>query len=99
MSSRASLRPLVYRLLNPLSFVAFKMGRLQGARKEHIKIDTGLTSNEAADPFSTQPFGLRRNSRDLGDGTLVSRATRKRASPSPASRDRWPRSNSQRRGR
>src|ERR1700722_13435717 len=41
-----------------------------------------------------QPTDLRRNSRDLGDGTLVSRATRKRASPSPASRDRWPRSNS-----
>jgi len=27
--------PLVYRLLNPLGFVAFKMGRLRGARKEH----------------------------------------------------------------
>jgi hypothetical protein len=26
---------LVYRLLNPLSFVAFKMGRLRGVRKEH----------------------------------------------------------------
>jgi hypothetical protein len=26
----------VYRLLNPLSFVAFKMGRLRGVRKEHI---------------------------------------------------------------
>ena len=27
---------LVYRLLNPLSFVAFKMGRRQGARRAHI---------------------------------------------------------------
>ena len=27
---------LVYRLLNPLGFVAFKMGRLRGVRKEHI---------------------------------------------------------------
>jgi hypothetical protein len=27
---------LVHRLLNPLGFVAFKMGRLRGARKEHI---------------------------------------------------------------
>ena len=26
---------LVHRLLNPLGFVAFKMGRLRGARKEH----------------------------------------------------------------
>jgi hypothetical protein len=31
---------LVYRLLNPLGFVAFKMGRLRGVRKEHIWIDT-----------------------------------------------------------
>jgi hypothetical protein len=30
----------VYRLPNPLGFVAFKMGRLRGARKEHIRIDT-----------------------------------------------------------
>jgi hypothetical protein len=31
------LRPtnLVYRLLNPLGFVAFKMGRRQGARRAH----------------------------------------------------------------
>jgi hypothetical protein len=28
---------LVYRLLNPLSFVVFKMGRLRGVRKEHIR--------------------------------------------------------------
>jgi hypothetical protein len=27
---------LVYRLLNPLGFVAFKMGRRQGARRAHI---------------------------------------------------------------
>jgi hypothetical protein len=27
---------LVYRLLNPLSFVAIKMGRRQGARRAHI---------------------------------------------------------------
>ena len=27
---------LVHRLLNPLGFVGFKMGRLRGARKEHI---------------------------------------------------------------
>jgi len=33
------------------------MGRLRGGRKEHIWIDTRLTSNEAADPFSTQPSG------------------------------------------
>jgi hypothetical protein len=30
---------LVYRLQNLLSFVAFKMGRLRGVRKEHIWID------------------------------------------------------------
>jgi len=28
--------PLVYRLLNPLGFVAFKMSRRQGARRAHI---------------------------------------------------------------
>jgi hypothetical protein len=27
---------LVYRLLNPLGFVAFKMGRQRGARRAHI---------------------------------------------------------------
>jgi hypothetical protein len=27
---------LVYRLLNPLNFVAIKMGRRQGARRAHI---------------------------------------------------------------
>ena len=26
----------MYRLLNPLGFVPFKMGRLRGGRKEHI---------------------------------------------------------------
>jgi len=31
---------IVYRLQNPLGFVAFKMGRLRGVRKEHIWIDT-----------------------------------------------------------
>ena len=31
---------LVYRLLDPSGFVAFKMGRLRGGRKEHILIDT-----------------------------------------------------------
>ena len=31
---------LVHRLLNPLGFVVFKMGRLRGGRKEHIWIDT-----------------------------------------------------------
>ena len=30
----------MHRLLNPLGSVAFKMGRLQGGRKEHIWIDT-----------------------------------------------------------
>jgi hypothetical protein len=37
--------------------VAFKMGRLRGARREHICIDTWPTRNETAGPFSTQPFG------------------------------------------
>ena len=35
-----SVGALVHRLLNPLGFVAFKMGRLRGGRKEHIWIDT-----------------------------------------------------------
>src|SRR5580692_5896506 len=35
------------------------MGRLRGGRKEHIWIDTRLTSNAAAGPFSTQPSGPR----------------------------------------
>jgi hypothetical protein len=34
--SQKSGLSLVHRLLNPLGFVAFKMGRLQGATKEHI---------------------------------------------------------------
>jgi hypothetical protein len=38
--SRGSASLLVHRLLNPLGFVVFKMGRLQGGRKEHIWIDT-----------------------------------------------------------
>ena len=53
------LSALVHRLLNPSGSVVFKMGRLRGGRKEHIWIDTRLTSNEAADPFSTQPSGPR----------------------------------------
>ena len=36
----ADLDLLVHRLLNPLGFVVFKMGRLRGGRKEHIWIDT-----------------------------------------------------------
>jgi hypothetical protein len=30
------LMTLVYRLLNPLGFVAFKMGCLRGVKEEHI---------------------------------------------------------------
>src|SRR5271157_4045012 len=37
---RVSGDPVVHRLLNPLGFVVFKMGRLRGGRKEHIWIDT-----------------------------------------------------------
>jgi len=40
-----------------MPFVAIKMGRRQGARREHIWIDTWPTSNAAAGPFSSQPTG------------------------------------------
>jgi multiple antibiotic resistance protein len=36
--SGIAVTALVHRLLNPLGFVAFKMGRLRGVRKEHIKL-------------------------------------------------------------
>ena len=52
-----SIPIIVRRLLNLLGIVEFKMVRLRGGRKEPIWIDTWLTSNEAADPFSTQPCG------------------------------------------
>ncbi len=50
---------LVHQVSDWCSGVAIKMGRRQGARKEHIWIDTWLRSNAAADPFSSQPSGLR----------------------------------------
>jgi hypothetical protein len=37
--SSQSFPKVVYRLLNPLGFVVFKMGRLRGGGKEHIWID------------------------------------------------------------
>jgi hypothetical protein len=40
-----SASTLVHRLLNPLGFVAFKMGRLRGARKEHI-LDRYVTDEQ-----------------------------------------------------
>jgi hypothetical protein len=46
---------------------AIKMGRQQGARKEHIVIDTRLRSNAAAAPFSSQPWG-----RVLGTSSALS---------------------------
>ena len=92
----------MYRLLNPLSFVAFKMGRLRGVR-EGAYLDRYVTDEQRSSRpifnatlraaaswlffrvarltrmtqiwalrsrLEKQPTDLRRNLRDLGDGTL-----------------------------
>jgi hypothetical protein len=98
---------LVYRLLNPLSFVAFKMGRLRGGPSrtgvQGAYLDRYVTDEQRSSRpifnatfraavswlsfrvarstvmiqiaalrsrLEKQPTDLRRNSRDLGDGTL-----------------------------
>jgi len=50
---------LVHQVRDWYSGVAIKMGRRQGATREHIWIDTRPRSNAAAGPFSSQPSGLR----------------------------------------
>jgi len=103
----------VYRLLNPLSFVPFKMGRLRGGPSrigaKGAYLDRYVTDEQRSSRpifnatlraaaswlffrvarstvmiqiaalrsrLEKQPTDLRRSSRDLGDGTLVSRGGR-----------------------